>query len=119
VAKTNNPRIDRLNARLNAQLDQGPVIGFHMRTDNAEFYRQVAVLTAMLVHDEHTLSKDDLYILKNGTKYKRQDGSVWVVLRAVNFAGYRICVGLGAAPPHTYVLDHCPDDYLATPGPVR
>jgi hypothetical protein len=107
-----------LNARLNAGLDEGPVIGFHMRTDNAEFYRQVATLMAMLVHDEHTLSKDDKYILENGTKYKKDDGTVWVILRAVNFGGFRICVGLTAVQPHKYVLDHCPDDYLATPAPI-
>jgi hypothetical protein len=28
-------------------------------------------------------------------------------------------VGLGAAPPHTYVLDHCPDDFLSTPAPLK
>jgi len=90
-----------------------------MRTDDAEFYRQVATLTAMLVHDERTLSKDDAYVLEHGTKYKKADGTVWVIMRSVNFGGYKICVGLTAQPPHKYVLDHCPDDYLATPAPLK
>jgi len=95
------------------------VIGFHYRTDNDEFYRAVAQLTAMLVHDERTQPKDIEYVLRNGTKYKKADGTIYVVLRAVNFAGYRICVGVTADPSHKYIIGECPPDYLATPPPGK
>ncbi len=95
------------------------MIGFHYRTDNDSFYRAVAQLTAMLVHDERTLPKDTEYVLRNGTKYKKDDGTIYVILRAVNFAGYKICVGVTADPSHKYVIGSCPDDYLATPAPLK
>lgn len=104
---------------MNAGLDQGPVIGFHYRTDNDAFYRAVSDLTAMLVHDERTQPKEIKYIERNGVKYKKADGTFYYILRAVNFAGYRICVGVTADAEHKYVIGACPDDYLATPGPLR
>lgn len=112
--------LGELNKRLNeGLLDQGPVVGFHYSTGNEAFYRAVAGLAALLLNDERKMSKEVNYILKNGTKYRKPDGTVWVIFKAVDFAGYRICVGVTADPSHKYVLDQCPPDYLATPAPIN
>ena len=108
-----------MNKRLNEGLDQGPVVGFHYSTGNEAFYRAVAELAALLLNDERKMSKEVNYILKNGTKYRKPDGTLWVILKAVDFAGFRICVGVTADPSHKYLLDQCPPDYLATPAPIN